>query len=418
MKILFVTIGEPVIHPKNELRLHRTGLLCELISKNGLAEVTWITSSFNHFNKEFYEKNDLIYNVNKNLQIVMFKGVGYTKNISIKRFIDHYIIQLKYRRFIKNLNSYPDVVITSYPTIGLCYESVDFFTKKKIPVYIDYRDMWPEVFYKILPKNFLFFSKLIFYPLKLLAGKTIKNAHAIISISDSLLEYVLKSYRRNRKEIDFVSLMAFKKKSFRTKELESTYSFFKKSIPGLLETRNSINFIFLGTFSKKGYNFYPILDELDRLESDFKIILCGSGSEEINLKKKYNKNKNFFFPGYLNDKQINVLLKNSDVGLCPYSESDDFQNTIPSKSSVYFSEGLLCLSSIRKGDFPILMNDNKLGFTYNSNDSKSVENAVISTINFIKKSQHNKKSIIDFFENNFNSDKVYYNYFKKIQNDL
>lgn len=417
MKILFVTIGEPVIHENNDLRLHRTGLLCELISKNNLAEVLWITSSFNHFNKRFYEKKDKKINVNERLSIIMLKGIGYKRNISLNRFFDHYILQKKVKNLIKKLKFLPDVVISSYPTIGLSFEVVKFYKKQNIPVYIDYRDMWPEVFYRILPEKLKFISKIIFYPIWYKGNYAIKNAFGIISISKNLLEYAIKSHKRIRSSKDFVCYMAYKSENYAENELKRARLFFSKKIPTLEDTSKKHNFIFLGTFTNKGYNFYPILDYLKKI-SNIRIILCGSGNEEKKLKVRYSKEKNFYFPGYLNDKKIQYLLKYSSVGLCPYSESEDFQNTIPSKASVYLSKGLFCLSSIKKGEFPSILKVNKLGSTYDSNNEESIKLAVNNLLNFLNQSNYNKKRLIEFYEKNFESNKLYTDYFDKIKNGI
>ena len=87
MIIWIVTIGEPIINNKNNLRLHRHGLLAEYISKNSSNKVIWWTSKFNHFTKEFEMINDEEYYPNKNLTVKLLKGTGYKKNVSISRII-------------------------------------------------------------------------------------------------------------------------------------------------------------------------------------------------------------------------------------------------------------------------------------------------------------------------------------------
>ena len=57
MNIWIVTIGEPIINNRFNLRLHRSGLLAKYISENTNHKVTFVTSLFNHFTKEFEYKN-------------------------------------------------------------------------------------------------------------------------------------------------------------------------------------------------------------------------------------------------------------------------------------------------------------------------------------------------------------------------
>ena len=111
-------------------------------------------------------------------------------------------------------------------------------------------------------------------------------------------------------------------------------------------------------------------------------------------------------------------MRYSSVGLCPYSESEDFQNTIPSKASVYLSKGLFCLSSIKKGEFPQILKVNKLGTTYDSNNKESIELAVNNLLDFLNQINYNKKRLIEFYEKNFESNKLYKDYFDKIKNGI
>ena len=84
MIIWLVTIGEPIPHPNNNLRLHRTGLLAKYISENSSHKLIWWTSDFNHFTKTHIFKKDYSYEVNKNYKLVALHGCGYKKNISRK----------------------------------------------------------------------------------------------------------------------------------------------------------------------------------------------------------------------------------------------------------------------------------------------------------------------------------------------
>ena len=53
MKIWIITIGEPIIHKHNALRIHRSGLLAKYISENTSHEVVWWTSLYNHFTNKY-----------------------------------------------------------------------------------------------------------------------------------------------------------------------------------------------------------------------------------------------------------------------------------------------------------------------------------------------------------------------------
>ena len=192
MKIWIITIGEPIINNKHGLRLHRSGLLAKYLSTKLKCEVTFWTSSFNHFKKDFEFKEDKFSFINPNLKQICINGGGYKSNVSISRFIDHYKISKKFRK-LSSKEVKPDLIIASFPTLGLCEEALKYSKKNKIPVLIDYRDMWPEVFVELFQKSLDFIGKILFYPLFNKTSKVFSKSNGIISITDKLLDIALKS---------------------------------------------------------------------------------------------------------------------------------------------------------------------------------------------------------------------------------
>ena len=82
MNIWLITIGEPIPHPKNKLRLHRTGILAKQISASKNHTVTWWTSTFNHFTKQHIYYKDSVVTVNSRLKMIALIGGGYKRNVS------------------------------------------------------------------------------------------------------------------------------------------------------------------------------------------------------------------------------------------------------------------------------------------------------------------------------------------------
>ena len=96
MNIWFVCVGEPVPLDGNIENLHRCGQLAYKFAKNG-HNVKWITSNFNHFTKSAIGI-DSNYKVSNKFEITLLKTMPYKKNISLKRFISHYLIS---KEFVK-----------------------------------------------------------------------------------------------------------------------------------------------------------------------------------------------------------------------------------------------------------------------------------------------------------------------------
>ena len=202
MNVWIVTIGEPIINNQDNLRLHRHGLLANYISSNTDHKVIWWTSLFNHFTKKFEFKNEKEYCPNNKLTVKLIKGTGYKKNVSIARILDHWKIKKRFAKKILNEIEKPDVIIASFPTIGLCNESIKYGYVNKIPVLIDYRDLWPEAFEDIAPNFIKPIFKTILHPLHVLTNRVLRGASGIIGITDNFLHLALNKINRKQNYFD------------------------------------------------------------------------------------------------------------------------------------------------------------------------------------------------------------------------
>lgn len=412
MKIWLLTIGEPIICENQKLRLHRTGILSKYIAENHKSEVTWFTSTFNHFTKKHEFKNDEIYQPQKNLKIVALKGRGYKRNISIDRIIDHRTIAKKFK-IISNSLKKPDIIVASFPTMSLCKAAVDYGSKNNVKVFIDYRDLWPEVFVDIVPDSFKFIFNFIFKPLFNQRKYIFKNATGLISITDELLnQSLLIAERKKNKYDNFFPLGYFKKKHTESEIFEAN-KFWDNIIP--IEN-NKIKICFFGTFGYQ-FDFKTVVKAAEILEDqNIEFYLCGSGDLMNDLIEDSKHLKNIFFPGYMTSSQIEILLEKSDIGICPYIAKKAFLSTIPGKVIEYFSRGLPVLTTLGDGVLGQLVTNEKFGLNYQQNNPMSLVKSVKSLVKILKNSNFDNNKIIKYYTMNFDSKvvyKMYYNFLKK-----
>lgn len=142
MNIWLIQIGE--LLPLNDnVKKMRTAMLAEkLIEKRH--SVTWWTSAFDHFKKKRIFMTDTALTIKEGLKILVLRGLGYKRNISFSRFIDHRIITSKFRKLAKEIKR-PDIIITSTPPYDLAYQAVGFGRSNDIPTIVDVRDPWPDI---------------------------------------------------------------------------------------------------------------------------------------------------------------------------------------------------------------------------------------------------------------------------------
>jgi glycosyltransferase involved in cell wall biosynthesis len=322
--------------PMENERLMRTAVLSDFLSSKG-HDVIWFTSSFDHFKKIQRFEKDTDLNWNKVI-IKIFKSIGYSKNKSVKRLIDHFLVARNVRKYLINFDQKPDIIYISFPSISLSKVAVEYALKNNIPCIVEIRDLWPKIFYK-KSSNFLIarILKLTFYILERDTKFIYRNATAIFGISTEYLKYGLSYSNRLITEFDKVFPLGYN----------------PVNISFLEEQRILSHLINLGIdFSKKiilyigssGAQYdWKILSRVFRRcmldgHMEFQFVLCGNG---LQLETKHS---NIISLGFVGSNEIAVLCRNSHLGVLPYVI--DAPQGLPNKLFEYMAYGLPILSSL------------------------------------------------------------------------
>ncbi|MBN1183251.1 MAG: glycosyltransferase [Bacteroidales bacterium] len=411
MLIWLITIGEPIVHPQNKLRLHRTGILTKLISENSNHKVIWWTSTFNHFTKKHMFDGDTFVNVNANLKMIALKGVGYKRNVSFSRIIDHYQIKKKYKGYAYKEQK-PDIIVASFPTMGLCQASIKYGKKNNIPVIIDYRDMWPEVFIEIIPYPFKPLAKLMLFPLFQKTKRVFKDSDGIIGITDEFLQMGLKKATRLKASSDNVFPLAYLENQYSEEDYLEAEEFWKNT--GITSSLGIVNICFFGTI---GYQFdlETVIQAASLMKSELiNFIICGTGDKLEKLKSYSAGIHNINFPGYMSAAEIKALMDISHIGICPYIPKQAFLNSIPGKAIEYFSSGLYVISSLGDGVLGKFLEENEFGSNYSAFNPESLKRCIEYSIDRLSVSK--KNDIKSCFHKNFNANSIYTNYLLHLEN--
>jgi glycosyltransferase involved in cell wall biosynthesis len=414
MNIWLVTIGEPIPHVNNKLRLHRTGILAKFISEHTEHKVTWWTSNFNHFTKThiFETENDIF--TNPNLRIVPLHGKGYKRNVSIDRIIDHRQIANSFKKRLKTASK-PDIIVAAFPTLELCEICIEYGNNFKIPVLIDYRDMWPEVFVDIAPSILKPLVKIALSELFRRTCTVFSDATGLIGITNEFLKIALVKARRSVNSFDAVFPLAYLRNQFDETSIAEAKLFWKSI---LSKDQPQIRICFFGTLGHQ-FDLNTVVAAVELLNNenifDFEIILCGSGDKENTLKGKAKNLKGLILPGYVGSAQIKTLLDVSDVGLCPYNVNKAFLGSIPGKAIEYMSSGLPLLSTLKDGELGNLINSHNIGFHYNFGDPISLSNKIKELIRNREGLKDMHARIFNLYMNEFDAHKIYTNYINHLE---
>lgn len=408
MKIWLVTIGEPIFHPLNKLRLHRTGILAKFIAENTVNEVVWWTSTFSHFTKEHSYDSDTSVEVLQGLKMIAMRGKGYKKNISIDRIIDHAQIADKFKRMIKHEEK-PDIIVVAFPTMGLCRVAVEYGKTNDVPVLIDYRDMWPEVYVDILPHKFKSVGKFVLRTLFDKVSTLFSEAYGIIGITQDFLDLALQKARRGRREADGVFPLGYLLNQYNDFDLEDAKRFWASVLDS-----NSKRFriCFFGAIGYQS-NWDTIIKAallIKERNMNVEFVICGSGDKLEEMKVSSNGNNHIFFPGFVSAAQIRSLMEISDIGLCAYLPKESYMNSVPGKAIEYMSGGLPILSTLKGGTLGHLIDDNRIGFHYDHDSAESLINVLNQIIQNRGDLKEMQAKINMIYKENFDAYHVYGEY--------
>ncbi|OIR07015.1 putative glycosyl transferase [mine drainage metagenome] len=413
MRIWLVTIGEPIFHSENKLRLHRTGILSKYLIENTNHDVIWWTSSFSHFEKKHLFDRDTFVKVDSRFQMIVLKGKGYKRNISIDRIIDHSQIAKKFDN-LKNYEEKPDIIVAAFPTMGLCKVALDFAKKNKIPVVIDYRDMWPEVYVDIIPQRLQFIGRLFLKPLYKNVANIFKEATGIFGITQDFLNLALKKIKRKQNGFDGVFPLGYLTDQYLSKDLEDARLFWSSK---LNVNSKSLKICYFGAIGYQS-NWDTIIKAAEYLykeKLDVEIIICGSGDKLQELKDSSHGNTNILFPGFVSAAQIKALMEISDIGLCAYYPKESYLNSIPGKAIEYLSSGLPILSTLEKGTLGKLLNDYNIGYHYIHDSHHSLINVIKKILETKNELQEKSDLIKNIYMEHFDANEVYRKYTEQLE---
>lgn len=399
MKIWLVKIGE-IIPFQEEARKMRTAMLAEALIQRG-HQVLWWTSAFDHFNKNWHFQKDTDFELRKGLRVKALKGCGYRKNISFSRWLDARLIATKFRRLAQEVPR-PDVIVASSPAYDLAREAVLYARKNNIPVIVDIRDQWPDIFFEHIPSVLKPFARLWLSADFKIIKQAFKLADGLTAISEDLLNWGLEYAQREKDEQDRVFYLGFNRLDASKEE----------EVPQWLqEIKNKFIVVYQGTF-----NFYhdpSILIDCARILKNQEIVFVLAGKGELweKVKDKAKGLPTVVLPGWLNQKELATLLNHSKVGVCPTPQRSYF---LPNKAFAYFSAGLPVISSFA-GELKEIIERYKVGFYYPPGDVDKLSEQIKFLFNNKEICGKMSENAQRLFSEKFDADKVYSDFVSYIE---
>ena len=207
MKLWIVSVGEPLPVDGVNTRLRRMGNLASYASQNDIT-VEWFSVSFDHYKKVQRCKGMKDYQINPNFTLHLVDSIAYKRNISFARIKHHKEAGKSIYNRMNDLEK-PDVIIASMEPLEVSKAAVEYAQKNDIPCIVDVRDLWPEIYYDVIPKSLHWVLNFYVKACAKTLNYTMGNCTSIVGLSNGFLEYGLKYAKRNRTDNDAVYPIAY-----------------------------------------------------------------------------------------------------------------------------------------------------------------------------------------------------------------
>jgi glycosyltransferase involved in cell wall biosynthesis len=340
--VWLITSGEPIEGVDGPVRPLRTGLLASSFSSAG-HDVTWWTARYNHFTKVQRTGPDCQRHLN-GTTVRLLKSCGYETNHSPWRIVDHTLLGLDFRRQTRHTRK-PSVIVASFPPIELAAAAVRYGLMTGVPVVVDVRDLWPDLFGVGMSGLRAVLGRAATVAYGPIARWTLSNATALTSITEPMLSWSLRMANRNYHKRDAVFPFGYSDTPPPESAIQSARHFWN----ALGVTGSTPTFCFSGSINDH-VDANLLMNSHRRLREscpEAQLVVCGAGSRLDSLRESCSQNDGFLFPGWVGRAEIWTLLRLCRAGVVPYRQRFDFEVSVPNKILEYLSAGLPILSTLQ-----------------------------------------------------------------------
>jgi glycosyltransferase involved in cell wall biosynthesis len=356
IKAWLIHLGEP-LPIDGPVRLLRYGVLAEMLTDAGHVVTQWGTT-FAHSEKRQRSSRDERIVLSDRHTIQLMRTGGYRKNRSLARLRYLRDGAQAFARCARSAPS-PDIILVSMPSPGMCRAVLDYAGPLEIPVVVDVRDLWPDIFLDIVPVACAPLMRFALRPAFRANQEIFERTTAIIAISEQYLSWGLLQSGRDPRDTDRVFPMGYPTLSVSDADRTIAEEFWAER--GV--KADSFLCSFIGTINHH-FDFGPVI-ECARKMPDVQFVICGKGDGLARLQRLSQGSDNVLLPGWVDKAQIISLMKLSDIGLAPYSAKA--RMSLPNKVFEYFFGGLPVVSSLR-GESETLLKEHQCGVSYDPTD--------------------------------------------------
>ena len=372
------------ILPGEEGRQMRYALLAESLVGAGHRVVFW-SSDFHHLLKT--KRRVPATYCHNGIDVRLVPTVPYYQNVGLQRLRSHQRFAQDWQQqavaYMTDAKLKPDVIVCSTPPVSLFKAGECLAKQFNAQILLDVQDVWPETFYRVLPRYCRWLGKLLFMPLHCKARQAYQRADGVSSVSEAYSTIV----KRDDLKVFPLGMKL-------------------PSNPGYETTPDTLRLCYVGNLGS-GYCLEAVLSGMEQLiksKKGVQLTVAGDGPKRGLVERYAAQYPQISYKGFMDYDGLDMILRNSDVGVVPMRAESGV--SIPNKVVDYAGYGLAILSGL-KGASEKALSEYDAGVMYQVEDALSFVNAVNGMLDnppWVMQMRRNARTLA---EEKFDADKIY-----------
>jgi len=348
-------------------RFFRAGLMVDALHKAG-HDVTWWTAQFHH---QLKTQRDVPVGHPLRLtpdapQVIFLPSCGYRRHISPKRFWDHAQVRRGFEQLAPR-QARPDIILCAWPTIDLAFAATRFGQMHNVPVILDIRDLWPDIFYERIRAKTGFPFKGYLRPYERMGRAAMQQADAVISITHGMLRWAQSRFDREPCIHDRVFHQSQKAAAFVPDQAFWKARSVDLSLP-------NTRLVWAGTLVSD-LDVQTLLDAIEGLSPqasrELEFIFCGTGDLVPRIEEMAARLPHVTYGGWVSQEALAALYSRSLIGLMCYLDRFAYQLSIPNKVVDYTRTGMRIFTNL-DGELARVLDANDLRISYPTGDAQAL----------------------------------------------
>ena len=370
MRVWLVNPGEPLPSDSKGARLQRTGQLAEALVARGHEVVYW-SGNFNHFTRRNRFPSETVVQHDERYQLRLLRGPSYSKSVSLRRIAHHYRVARRFLRCAGELPS-PDLIYASVGPIETSVAAARFALPRGIPLVLDVRDLWPDMYLDAVPRWTRGPARLALWPMDRGIRYACRSATAIIGTGPRFLDWGLAKAGRPQGPLDRHFPQACDSEAPTADLLEGAREFWRRH--GIEGSGGALTACFFGAIGKNA-EIPTVIEAARRLRNDgrsIRFVLCGAGDLLARCRQMAEGLDNVILSGWVGFPEIWTLMQMSSVGLAPYAAVRNYLDNLTTKPIVYISVGLPVIVTRSTRAVCELVDENECGAVYENENAEQL----------------------------------------------